>query len=207
MKSIVEEATSIEKAITQAWTRAGKPQKFTITVFQEPEKNFFGMTTAKAKIGFMFDERSMQQKTQKRPAAKPRSAQVRPQKKQERSASQERQERTVNQERSERPRHTEAPQKKASSAQKNDNRFWSEEMVESARSWLNEALKIMNKDSIQFSAKPNRYHLKVQLSKPLADDAKEEKAIFRSFAHLIMQAQRSAFKKAFKHHKVILTSS
>ena len=55
MKSIVEEASSIEKAISNAWMRAGKPQKFTITIFQEPEKNFFSLTTKPAKIGFMFE--------------------------------------------------------------------------------------------------------------------------------------------------------
>ncbi len=193
MKSIVEEASTIEKAVTQAWTRTGKPKKFTITVFQEPEKNFFGMTTAPAKIGFMYEERTVQYKSRKRAA--PRQQQT-PQ-----PAPQQRPKRY------EQPRQIEPTQNQQPREQKNGNRFWTQEMIDGANKWLNDTLKMLNKQSISFSAKPNRYHLKVQFSQPLSDDARKEKAIFRSFAHLIMQAQRSAFKKAFKHHKVILMSS
>ncbi len=44
MKSIMEEASSILKAIEKGWNRAGKPQEFTVKVFEEPEHNFLGMT-------------------------------------------------------------------------------------------------------------------------------------------------------------------
>jgi len=184
MKSIVEEASSIEKAIAQAWKRAGKPNKFTISVFQEPEKNFFGMTTAPAKIGFMFEERAIPQKATPRAAAK---SQAQPQKQ---------------------PRREQHKKTEAAPAQESNgsNRFWSPEMIASVKTWLTKTLKVMNKGSVDFSIKPNRYHLKVQFSRPLSDDSKQEKAIFRSFAHLIMQAQRSEIKKALKHHKVILMS-
>jgi len=200
MKSIVEEASTIEKAITQAWTRADKPQKFTITVFQEPEKNFFGMTTAPAKIGFMFEERAVQHKSQKRTS--PRKQQHTSQQQPKRYEQPRDLEPTQNKQ----PHEPNATYKQKINEPSNSNRFWTQEMVDSANKWLTNTLKITNKEPISFLAKPNRYHLKIQFSEPLYDDAKKEKAVFRSFAHLIMQAQRSAFKKAFKHHKVILMS-
>ena len=48
MKSLMEEASSISKAIEKGWTNAGKPKEFTIKVYEEPEKNFIGMTVRPA---------------------------------------------------------------------------------------------------------------------------------------------------------------
>lgn len=54
MKSLVEEASTITKAVEKAWVRAGKPAEFTVKVFEEPKHNFFGMTTKSAKIAIFF---------------------------------------------------------------------------------------------------------------------------------------------------------
>ncbi len=54
MKSVIEEGPSIAKAIEQGWIKAGKPKEFSIKIFQEPKKNFFGMTTTIAKVGIFF---------------------------------------------------------------------------------------------------------------------------------------------------------
>lgn len=54
MKSIMEEASSIVKAIEAAWIRAEKPREFSVKIFEEPEKNFFGMVTKSAKIALIF---------------------------------------------------------------------------------------------------------------------------------------------------------
>lgn len=62
MKSLIEEATSVEKAIEKAWARAGKPHTFSVKIFEEPETNFFGFLTKKsAKVGIFFDEKHVQQ--------------------------------------------------------------------------------------------------------------------------------------------------
>lgn len=56
MKSLVEEASSITKAIEKAWIRAGKPQTFSIKIFENPEVGFLGFTKKSAKIGIFFEE-------------------------------------------------------------------------------------------------------------------------------------------------------
>ncbi len=56
MKSIMEEASTIFKAIEKAWTRAEKPQSFSVKLLEEPTKNFIGMTVKPAKIAFLFEE-------------------------------------------------------------------------------------------------------------------------------------------------------
>ena len=40
MKSIVEEASSIAKAIENGWVRAGKPQEFTVRIFEAGREKF-----------------------------------------------------------------------------------------------------------------------------------------------------------------------
>lgn len=74
MKSIVEEASSIAKAVEKGWIRAGKPREFSVKIFEEPEKNFFGLTTKPAKIAIVFAQIakvvSDKERFEKRPAAR-----------------------------------------------------------------------------------------------------------------------------------------
>ena len=69
MKSIIEEASSIIKAIEKAWNQADNPKEFSIKIFEKEEKNFFGMTTKPAKIGIFFTDKPA---THDKPTAKPR---------------------------------------------------------------------------------------------------------------------------------------
>jgi len=61
MRSLVQEAATIEKAIHQAWQKAGKPQQFQVKVLEEPERNFFGMVTRSGKIALFFQEQAVTQ--------------------------------------------------------------------------------------------------------------------------------------------------
>lgn len=56
MKSIIQEGSSIAKAIEQGWIRAGKPESFTIKVLEEAEKNFIGLTKRSAKVALYYTE-------------------------------------------------------------------------------------------------------------------------------------------------------
>ena len=56
MKSIIHEASSIAKAVEQGWIKAGKPQEFSVKVFEDAEKNFFGFTTKQAKVAIFFKD-------------------------------------------------------------------------------------------------------------------------------------------------------
>ncbi|MDR3646790.1 MAG: hypothetical protein P4L22_04605 [Candidatus Babeliales bacterium] len=66
MKSIIEEGSSISKAIETGWLKAGKPKEFTVKIFQEAKKNFFGFTKVAAKVAIFFQE-EVKEKSQYRP--------------------------------------------------------------------------------------------------------------------------------------------
>jgi DNA mismatch repair ATPase MutL len=81
MKSLVQEAVSIAKAIDAAWLHAGKPENFSIKILEHPQKNFLGFSKKSAKIAFFFDEikqpaakqpyKGQTQQQQQRPAGQP----------------------------------------------------------------------------------------------------------------------------------------
>lgn len=65
MKSIMEEASTITKAIENAWNRAGQPQEFTVKILELPKTSFFGLKTSKsAKIALIFNEMMVKAKEQ-----------------------------------------------------------------------------------------------------------------------------------------------
>lgn len=55
MKSILQEASTIAKAIEQGWREAGEPSEFSVKILELPQRNFIGLTTRSAKIAFMFN--------------------------------------------------------------------------------------------------------------------------------------------------------
>ena len=68
----MEEASTISKAIENAWNRAGQPQEFSVKILEFPKTSFFGLKTSKsAKIAFFFNELTVkvkEQPQQQRPA-------------------------------------------------------------------------------------------------------------------------------------------
>lgn len=56
MKSVIQESSSVFKAIEQGWEKAGKPHEFTVKILQEAKKNFLGMTLSNAKVAIFFGE-------------------------------------------------------------------------------------------------------------------------------------------------------
>lgn len=227
MKSIMEEASSIAKAIEKGWARAGKQQEFSVKVFEEPEKNFIGITTKPAKIGLFFQESAVQShkaifkdRTQASQANKytdkltssssdkqhkkiaHHEPHMRPIKS-ESATQQKNQQRGPQQERNtEIIRAENQPQKKEHSS----TTPWSDELVGSAQEWVNNSLKIMGSDAT-FSVEIDRYALKLQFTKLITANHDKEKMLFRSWAYLIMQALRQRYKRPLKGLKVILMSN
>lgn len=72
MKSLVHEASTIAKAIDQAWHLAGCPERFTVKVLEQPERNFFGFTTRSAKIALLYEELTGSNMREQRDSRHPR---------------------------------------------------------------------------------------------------------------------------------------
>jgi len=198
MNSIVQESSSIAKAVQAAWIKAGKPQKFSVRIFEEAEKNFFGITSKPAKIALLFEKKDVTQHTSDVIQYTPEKPAIR--KEATRRIITKPKEQV---ERAPKP----SPQKEQRTTQERKVKvLWNDEMIAIARNWMKDVLIQLNKTDITFTTEVKRYHLRFLLSSPLATDENTQKSLFRNFAHLIMQSVRNRLKKQLLYHKIVLTS-
>lgn len=233
MKSLMEEASSVAKAIEKCWLRAGKPQEFTVKVFEEPQKNFIGLTTKPAKIGLFFEpssikaveskdkrldtnrsHRPMPQRSLKEEVAFEFQKNNTPQKQQpqKRFSHADRPLGNKSQEKSsstfERPLDKNKPYKNEVSPSKESifTSPWNDDLTLAAKDWIKQSLQVMGYDQ-NFNAQVDRYALRVTFIKPLTQNGEKEKMLFRSWSFLLMQALRQKYKRPLKGLKIILMSN
>lgn len=196
----MQEASSLSKAIDQAWTRAGKPAEFTVKILEEPEHNMFGLTTKPAKIAFFFDERATVLTTAKPAEHKPR--QQRP--------SYQKTQKPVDTYKKPEPQPTPAkavPSKDSTQpAAPQKRQKWNDEMIGSAEQWLKSALSMLQKD-ISFSTTTSGNNITFRLNGSPTGDQNKDRLLFAGFAYLIMATLRNRFKKSLRFHKVVLITS
>lgn len=192
MKSIVEEASSIIKAIEKAWLRAEKPVSFQVKILEEPQKNFLGLTVRSAKIGLFFEEKTT--KTGKAPTkVEPRGSKFESRKEKKSSAK----------ERESCERSKEISVRK----EKSKKGHWTQEMISASKEWLNKILATMGHSDLPYSVDVKGYYLNILFQSPVLEDKSREQVLFKSLSHLMMQMLRTKFKKGFVRFKIILKRS
>ena len=224
MKSIIEQASSIMKAIEKAWDQADKPKEFSIKIFEKEEKNFFGMTTKPAKIGIFFTDKPTAHdkstakprqeikecRTTSHPTAKPQPSRPEQSRTEQPRAEHAPAARTA-------PKKTIQPRTQAASTH-SDNKedqsatekprraqaAWNDTMISTTETWLKKTLSLMGMNGISFATEIAGKNLKLTFNIPLIADVMHEKQLFRSFAHLIMSSLRNQYKQEIKDLKVIL---
>ncbi|MBI2775606.1 hypothetical protein HYX58_06365 [Candidatus Dependentiae bacterium] len=213
MKSIMQEASSIMKAIEKGWEAAGKPKEFSIKVFEEAKKNFIGMTTQSAKVGIFFNEHTAfrdartPDKNQKRPERKPQFEQP----KRQHPATQPVQHPASQQRRfeSQRPpaiqeqRQTEAQQQRT--LEPRSQNVWQPDMIEQANGWMKETLQTLNKENVSFNTTTDNYQLRFTFNSPVIEDVERERHLFRNLSFLLLCSLKRSYKRPLRGFKVVLT--
>lgn len=207
MKSIIEEAPSIAKAIENGWLKAGKPQEFSIKIFEEPVKNFFGMTKRSAKVGIFYaDNQPKQEYTKQKftpnPVFKtPGTSPQAPQPKRNDVILKPREDKFA-----EKITTRQSTEKLTSErATLIDQVIWTPEMIANVSSWLKQILEIMQ-SSAQFSIVPERFHLKVHFNQPFFDDKSREKQFFSGLSILIFQILKITYRRPLKGFKILFSA-
>lgn len=214
MKSIMEEASTIFRAIEKAWISAEKPSSFSVKVLEEPVKNFFGMTTKSAKIALFFDESQQPVQQKMRPQQPAPQAQAKKQHPKEQRGQEQRRTAPVEQ----RPmREHNKPQDKRVQRQPQENRqqrpveqpkteqptvVWSPELTQAAQTWIKGMLETMNKKS-SFTTHVQNNQLFIEVKDVLVDNGRE-RLLLSSLAHLLMQSLRNQFKNQTRGLKTTL---
>ncbi len=214
MKSIMEQASSIVKAIEKAWISADKPKEFTVKIFENEEKNFFGMTTKPAKIGIFFSEKggSTQEKIAQKVKPEireqrtenfnqtPRAPHVAKQTPKNNPVKAEKLKTEIQQQQ---PQQAKTQQQKQPQPQR-PSATWNDAMTNSATAWINKTLSLAGIPAVDFTCEVAGKILKITLAKPLLENQLTEKNLFRSIAHLIMASLRNQYKQEIKDLKIVL---
>ena len=227
MKSIMEEASTVFKAIEKAWIRAEKPSSFSIKVLEEPVKNFIGMTVKSAKIAFYFDEQPVQKaKPQQQAPTQQRKAHAAPQAQTQHKQRREepREHHEVAQERKPRAQQPQQPKQPAKvaapkpvepapapkakpeveSPEIHPGAIWKAEVLVTAEQWLRETITQLGSESTFTSLAINN-QLTIQFNKPIAEHA-NERMLMSALAQLMMQSLRHRYKDEVRGLKVMLKS-
>jgi len=180
MKSLLLEASTVEKAVSKAWHEAGKPKEFTIKVHDEGERNFLGFSRRDAALSILFipqrserDRRQSRDRGQRSSANRSRSSQGSQQKKQRK----------------------EAPATQA----------WSQEYEQFVVGNLREIVRLMG-ILVPFDIDKQEKVLTLTFHRDLMDDPEEQRMLFASLSYLSIQFLKRQFRNRFVGYRIVVAS-
>ncbi|MFA6066532.1 MAG: hypothetical protein WC707_05130 [Candidatus Babeliaceae bacterium] len=196
MKSVMQEASSIAKAIEQGWIKANKPQEFSVKILEEPQRNFIGMTIKSAKVALFFNDKT--------------AAPVAPQRYQENKPRlHEKREKKEFQKPVYKPTEQVAPAAESASEapapRQTTQPLWNDAMLSTVNTWVKDTLRIIEKENITFTVEQQNFHIRITFSQPIMETADKEKHLLASFSTLIIETLKRQFRMGLKGHKIVLT--
>ncbi len=114
MKSLLQEAPSIERAISQAWESAGRPQEFSVKIHEQGKRGFLGFSSKPAVVSITYKPLVAPGSPASAQSRAPRSAGARngsEHGRDERRSNTERSDRSERTERADRPDRAERPER------------------------------------------------------------------------------------------------
>lgn len=210
MKSILQEASTIAKAIEQAWKEAGEPQQFSVKILELPQRNFIGITTRSAKIALMFAEipkvTEVQSARQTVSHTHKKQHQVR-EKVQNRPIEPKVVERIERQASMQEPpvQKREPIQKEQKESRKKLEGLWNDEIIKFAQDWFAKIVQYMGYTDVTFTIEQQHFYLRITLNKPILSDASQEKYLLASLSLLALSTIKKHFRKALRGHKIVIT--
>ncbi len=200
MKSILQESSSIAKAVEKAWQHAGMPAEFSVKVLDKGEKNFLGFSKKPAIISFSYpapEERK--QDTHRREGEKARVQRPAFQAKNKEVASQVKAENSKPKSRVQEP-----------SFQENQEVVseWSTEIVQELVEKAKYLLKEMWEKQVEVEHELRGDELNISYKHPLGQHPEEEQAkiLHASMSYILFQHLKRKHKKQFKGLRLHVTN-
>jgi hypothetical protein len=238
MKSILQEASSVVKAIENAWIASGQPAEFTVNIHQVGKRNFFGITKIPAIVSISYDiQKSSIRKTaitnnvQKKRETFTNQAQPHDQKlaqKQSRPVPQKNQSistanniksndkiqgmttRTLDNKQQTPHQSLNNVAEQVSSSNNVKLRdieldFWSSEVVEEARAWIQDIMNFFNQDPVTIECVVDKHLLRIMFPQHSIPDGEDHRSFFLSIAHLVMQFLKKKHKKRLHRYHIVVS--
>jgi|GEM_PF-882392 len=213
MKSILQEANSIERAIDKAWNEAGKPKEFTIRVLDEGERNFLGLSRRPAIVSIFYKPEKVT------------TPQYRRDKTDEKSSSDSYRDRQkarrenpapstsgrsevggyVRDEAQERPRRYAGTEQQRASFQQKTVEGWNDEWKMFVLHEIRELAKRMGITPIAEATVTGDKLLTITFKQALLDNDDDQRMLFATFSYLGMQLLKRMYKSRFVGYRVVVT--
>lgn len=183
MRSLLAQASSVEKAVRKAWLDAGMPTEFNIKVLDFGTKGFLGFTKRPVIISISYEPKKQtalnleQQNKKTLKSSTPNRKNIRP--KRERKAPVQ--------------------------SQKKEKVFWTEQMVKDITIWVKEITSKI-KISTRFETKVNKKVLNVSFSDRVLGTKEEERLLFSALSYTLIQFTKKKYKKKFQGYQVLISS-
>ncbi len=219
MKSMLQEASTVFKAVEKAWNNCGQPEGFSVKILEFGNKSFWGMTKNPAVISFSYDPKTQTRKASldvnKSRFEKKSPTAHRVSRKQQNSISQKAsdfissvlggsKDHKKDQDFSSRKN----IQKKSVQPQQKREAFdkgWTKETADDVMVYLKELMSVMGINT-ELKYKIDQKLLNVYIDKRILRENEDEKLLFISLSHIVMQFLKRKHKKKFKHYYLIINS-
>jgi hypothetical protein len=214
MKSILQEANSIERAIDKAWNEAGKPKEFTIRVLDEGERNFLGLSRRPAIVSIFYkpEKVTTQQHRRDKSEEKPQQDSYRDRQKSRRENSpQQSSGRSdvggyVREEGSDRSRrYAGTEQQRASFQQQKAVEGWTDEWKTFVLHEIRELVKLMGMTPVAEAQITGDKLLTITFKHAILDNDDDQRMLFATFSYLGMQLLKRMYKSRFVGYRVVVT--
>lgn len=190
MKSILQEDSSVCKAIAKAWDSCQRPSEFTVKILSVEEKNLFGFVKKPAviSISYLPEKRTLNIKKEEN--------------KNEKVLLQNKKHSEYNEQ-----FHKKNEQAKSGIFKKNIQDapiiIWKKEYLDFVEKSLKDILHIIGFNA-DFNITVDNKMLNIFLDKRALKDIEDEKLFFISISTLLLQFLRKQFKKKFSNHYLII---
>ncbi|MBU1007607.1 Jag N-terminal domain-containing protein [Candidatus Dependentiae bacterium] len=210
MRSLLVQASSVERAVEKAWATAGMPTEFTIKVHDFGKKGFLGITKKPAIISIVYEpqrQTSISRAPQQQKPQRPQQTQ------QQRPPQQTRQPRQPHQARPEarQQRPKELLPKKTLPTQAptptpvQPKIFWTDTLIDDITSWLTEITKTIGLPS-SFKVESDKKILTITFDSDVMPSQDEERLLFSGLSYLLIQFLKKKHKKKYQGYRLMLTS-
>ncbi len=204
MKSMLQEASSVLKAIEKAWQNAGKPHEFTIRIMEVEEKNFLGKSSKPAVVSIAYEPKRAPMRAKERAPEKVVAVKQKIERESKKTTGFFR---SLFERLGKKEEVVQKPQmeRRLVGHRKEGRPGWSRELVNDAVSWLREILHIMGRP-MGLNFKVDQRMLSIFLDRRILKEADEEKMFFISISHLIMQFLKKKYKRKLQNYHLIIYS-
>ena len=204
MKSLLQEANSIPKAVEKAWIEAGKPAQFTINIMEKGEKNILGMTKQPAIVSISFELEAPKRSFERNKSRRPET-----QRQTQRKSGFTRTSTDKREPRPQEPRRSQQQIRPQSIQQEPKQDFprpsWNDDLIQEISNGIKE---IFSKISLNasFDTNANNKALTIKFQGKILERADDERALFASLSYLLLQFLKKKHKRKFAGFRLIITS-